>query len=282
MVNYRLPSFGLFTTQLNPVYWFGVPRNVEFSGLGMDVDHMASQLSAKNNSKGERVAFKRSMGLRSSAMEHQVPELMYSTDDAPVYGISAVKALAIAGQQGQKIWTIDSNNISMALADINLSDDIENEIRNAVNVGNIAIAHQGYLDFYGTRAAGYLLLDPETGAGAYKIASGGNGGVLIFAGLLIIMTMMFFLMPLLASGVGLTFFALGLLVGTSLVAAGVAALTGNSFACNVFLATAAATLATMIGLLIPASAKVAGILWSIFGIGGSAGSALLGLLNLCG
>ncbi|MCY4045688.1 MAG: transglutaminase-like domain-containing protein [Cellvibrionales bacterium] len=177
VVNYRLPSFGLFTTQLNPVYWFGVPRNVEFTGLGMDVDWMVNQLAAKNNSKDERLAFMRSMGMRGSAMEHQVPEMLFSTDDGKVHGISAVKALSIAGEQGQKIWTIDSNNISMALADINLSADIENEIRNAVNAGNIAITHQGYLDFYGTQAAGYLLLDPDTGAGAYKIASGSNGGL---------------------------------------------------------------------------------------------------------
>lgn len=176
ILTYRLPSFGLFTTKLNPSYWFGVPNKVNLSGLSMDVDYMMHQTAAKNNSKAERVNFLQSIGMRSSAMEHQVPELMFSTDENPAHGISAVKALAIAGQQGQKIWTITANNLNMALADIQMDDDIKTEIRNAVNAGKVAVAHQHYLDFYGKNAAGYMLLDLNTGGGAYLIATGENGG----------------------------------------------------------------------------------------------------------
>jgi len=41
VVNYRMPSYGLFTTYLQTSYWFGLPRNVSFAGLVMDVDHAA-------------------------------------------------------------------------------------------------------------------------------------------------------------------------------------------------------------------------------------------------
>jgi len=37
IVQYRSPSFGLFTTSLKTNYWFGTPRDVSFDGLIMDV-----------------------------------------------------------------------------------------------------------------------------------------------------------------------------------------------------------------------------------------------------
>ncbi len=119
-------------------------------------------------------------------MEHSVPEQIFSTEDSPAQGISAVKALALASAQGQKIWTIDQNNATVALNSVNLNNDIEMEIRNAVNAGKIATVHESPVAFAGTTMVGYILLDPETGAGAYKIGTGENGGIIlsIFNGML--------------------------------------------------------------------------------------------------
>ncbi|MCF6258157.1 MAG: hypothetical protein L3K25_17970 [Gammaproteobacteria bacterium] len=141
VINYRLPSYGIFSTRLQTSYWFGLPRNVSFSGLSMDVDHLATQSITKDNDWGRTVNFIRATGIRASAMEHSVPEQMFSTVDNPAQGISAVKALAIASAEGQRIWTIDQTNLNTALAVINLDADIENEIRSAVNSGKVATAH---------------------------------------------------------------------------------------------------------------------------------------------
>jgi hypothetical protein len=46
-------------------------------------------------------------------MNHLVPEQMFSTETEKAQGISAVKALAIASQQGQKIWTITPDNLEL-------------------------------------------------------------------------------------------------------------------------------------------------------------------------
>jgi len=44
-------------------------------------------------------------GILSSTLEHAVPEQMFSTDPAnPVQAVSAVKAIQIAQQQGQRIY----------------------------------------------------------------------------------------------------------------------------------------------------------------------------------
>lgn len=178
VVTYRLPSFGVFGTSLQTEYFYGTPRNVRMTGLVIDVDHLAVQSVAKDNDRSKVVQYTLLSGNRASAMEHEVPEAAFSSDDKPAQGISAVKALSIASNEGQKIWTIDIGNLSEALSAINLSSEVESDIRNAVNSGKIAIAHEAPVAFANGSNAGYLLLDTQTGAGAYMIAGGENGGFL--------------------------------------------------------------------------------------------------------
>ncbi|MFL0798742.1 MAG: sugar-binding protein [Cellvibrionaceae bacterium] len=175
VVNYRLPSYGIFSTSLTPQYWFGVPRNTSFSGLSMDVDLVKLHRSAKDNDHQKTINYTKAVGSRYSAMEHLVPEQTFSTAEAPAQGISAVKALAIAAAEGQKVYTITQANLNEALNAINLSSETEAEIRNAVNAGKTATAHESQITFNNWVGSGYLLIDEQTGAGAYKIAGGSNG-----------------------------------------------------------------------------------------------------------
>src|SRR5690606_36999169 len=62
IVNYRLPSYGTFSTNIQTQYWFGLPRNVNFAGLTMDVDRIASQRVSKSNNKQEALGFSQSNG----------------------------------------------------------------------------------------------------------------------------------------------------------------------------------------------------------------------------
>ncbi len=113
---------------------------------------------------------------RLSSMEHLVPEQMFSTEDNPAHGISAVKALQLAAAEGQKIWTITQANLSTALAAINLPSAVESDIRNSVYAGMEVTDHEQPVNFYGSSQVGYIVLDPETGAGGYLIGGGENGG----------------------------------------------------------------------------------------------------------
>ena len=190
IVNYRLPSYGKFSTSLATSYWFGTPRNVSASGLTMDVDRVFSNKIDKDNNVQNRINFNQVSGNRLSAMEHLIPEKMFSTIDSSVEGISAVKALAIASEQGQKIWTITQDNLDTALAAINLDRGSETEIRNGVNAGHVVTAHEQSINFNGWVGEGYIITDPTTGAGAYKIAGGGNGGFALLG--YVIQTLAFF------------------------------------------------------------------------------------------
>src|SRR5690554_3160073 len=159
-------------------------------------------LAHKDNDREQWVNYNRASGARLSAMEHLVPEHktagavlhseaaqwvnhmdvvneMFSTDENPAHGISAVKAIQLAAAEGQKIWTITQANLDIALANIQLSNDIKTDIRNAVNAGQEVTTHEKFVNFYGKTSAGYTILDPETGAGAYMISSGENGGDIV-------------------------------------------------------------------------------------------------------
>ena len=54
-------------------------------------------------------------------------------------------------------------------------------IRNAVNAGKEVTVHEKSINKHGWKGFGYIVIDPETGAGAYIIEGRGNGGWLALA-----------------------------------------------------------------------------------------------------
>jgi hypothetical protein len=184
--SYRLPSYGRFAISAQPQYFFGVVRNVSFPGVIMDVDYLVYNTAAKDDGQAARVQFMRQAGAAASATEHAVPESMFlnttlaAHDPAKPQGISAVKALAIAIAQGQKIYTFNQSNQALhstILQSLQISADVKLEIVNALAAGKEVTVHEKDISVNGWKGNGYVVLDPATGAGAYKIAGGANGGV---------------------------------------------------------------------------------------------------------
>jgi hypothetical protein len=198
IVEYRYPSFGSFLASAQSTYWFGIPRNVSFPGLMMDVDRYMTMVAAKDNSS--TVGYVRQSGMRLSAYEHLIPEKLFTDPNDPnrPQGISAVKALAIATSQGQKIYTLNqANQASHAtlLAQITIEASARQEIQNALAAGKEVTVHQTPITQSGWTGSGYVITDPGTGAGAYKISGGANGGALV---LFFIAMALAFIMPFIA------------------------------------------------------------------------------------
>lgn len=176
IVDYRKPSFGSFFAAAQPSYWFGLPRNVSFPGLVMDIDWYMSMAAAKDNSSTK--SYIEQTGMRLSTFEHLIPEKLFSDAQHPAEAASAVKALTIAANQGQKIYTINAQNLFAVLPALNINADVKDEIQNAVNSGKTVTVSQGKVSVGGWTGVGYIISDPGTGAGAYKISGGANGGYL--------------------------------------------------------------------------------------------------------
>ncbi|WP_164731227.1 transglutaminase-like domain-containing protein [Entomomonas moraniae] len=230
-VNYQaIPSIGTYGYEPYKKTFFGLNRGIESHGIFMNI-RVAQTLEEAKGSKLERKQFNQQIGLMSSALEHQIPEHFFNDTNgsSKIEGFSAVKALAIALQQGQRIYTINYENEVTALQNLKLDSLAMSEIKNALAVGKEVITHTEQIEVPGFKGSGYLIIDPDTGDGAYKISGGKNGG--FFLGILMgaaFTSVLYFTIALWAAGIAagpLGVGAVGLL--TAMLTPIIAAAMGN-------------------------------------------------------
>jgi hypothetical protein len=155
------------------------------------------------------------LGYSYSAFEHFVPEMFFTprTEATPLPAVSAVKALELANRAGQKIYTLTSRNEAIhfqTISQLNIDPSVKQELLNALAAGREVTVHQSTISANGFLGVGYIIFDPETGSGAYKVSGGANGGVIITATLFIAALMTVFGLFFLASTVGVLLFIYGI------------------------------------------------------------------------
>lgn len=173
---YRHPSFGTFSTVVTPAYRYGIPHRVTFSGVQLDLDMVMQTVVPADPNR--RVEINRSIGLKLSALEHEIPESYLADATGNAQGVSAVKALALAVAAGQRLYTVTAENVAAVLGQLQQSDRIEQDVQNAANAGKTVLISQSSVSVGGWRGAGYIVEDPQTGNGAYLLSGGANGGEL--------------------------------------------------------------------------------------------------------
>jgi murein DD-endopeptidase MepM/ murein hydrolase activator NlpD len=159
-------------------YSFGVPRTVAIGGVEIDVDRNIGTVLSLDGDHTKAKRFVMVDGLTSSALEHDVFEKVLSEPTLAVQAVSAVKALQVANAQGIAIHRIDQTNIGSLLPSLSIDAAIKADIGNAVSTGMTAIVSAQNIQLNDWRGVGYVLLDPNTGAGFYRISGGLSGGSL--------------------------------------------------------------------------------------------------------
>jgi hypothetical protein len=161
-------------------YFFGFPRAIEAGGVALNIP-IINISGTKTPDPEQKKNFLLQIGVLSSALEHGVPEQMFVDADPaapPPDAFSAVKALSKANSQGQHIYHLTNANQAATLPAIHHDGATMDEIRNALAVGKEVITHTDAVTVPGYSGAGYIIFDPVTGDGAYKIAGGANGSFL--------------------------------------------------------------------------------------------------------
>ena len=196
MVEVPALSYGLFHAVAQPIYSWGIVRAVKFPGVNLDIGHVRNISWASDNDSNKWIAYNKLRGQYMSALEHAIPERFFNdpakcnaeggttqTAGLPVcpQGISAVKALALAAAQGQKIYTITrqvyENNPSIISQKLSQhSIDTRQRVQQALDAGYEVSIHEAPITQSGWTGAGYTTIDPNTGAGGYLIDGGSNGG----------------------------------------------------------------------------------------------------------
>lgn len=194
-------GFGSLGYEPNVDYFFGFPRAIKAGGVAVNV-YLADVSADVGGDTERRINLQFQIGMLSSALEHSVPEQMFSIGTQQVEGISAVKALQIAAAQGQRIYHITPANQAHALPNLRLDGLAMDEINTALATGKQVIAHTDRISVPGFTGEGYILFDPDTGSGAYKIAGGSNGGfvLVIFISALLLIIGIYLLPILIAAG----------------------------------------------------------------------------------
>ena len=110
--------------------------------------------------------------------ENEQGQIQNPTQADCAQAVSAVKAIAIAQAEGQRIYTINQSNAATALAKLPVGGTVGQEIQSAVMAGKEVTVHERQMNAHGFSGYGYIITDPETGSGAYMIEGKGNGGSL--------------------------------------------------------------------------------------------------------
>ena len=175
-------GYGTFGYEPKVNYTFGLLLSTGPGGVALDIPTNVV-IASNNNDKQAELNFKLQSGIISSALEHATPEQLFNTDpNNPPNAFSAVKGLQIASSEGQRIYQITQANQTTTLPMLNLDAATEAEIQAAVNAGKEVITHTDLVSVPGYTGAGYIIFDPVSGDGAYKISGGENGGAL-FSGI---------------------------------------------------------------------------------------------------
>lgn len=161
----REPSEAIVGVNLSFDYLFSVPLRISSSRMFMDVDRKILTPFSITGNKENEVSYMCASGIHMSLMEYGIFEKIYSGS-----GISAMKALEIADEEGIPLYQIDNTNISSILPNLQISQEVKDNIINLTNAGKIALVSQTNVQFYDWSGVGYILIDPITGSGAYMIS----------------------------------------------------------------------------------------------------------------
>ncbi|WP_312462390.1 transglutaminase-like domain-containing protein [Comamonas sp.] len=172
----RLPSVGMFSNPLEVTYSWGVPRIGAYKAYSIDIPRITHAIS-KNKGVFSNQAFvnmNMMMGMKNSSLEGSVIDEVFQWPSG--LGVAAAQVLSQANKNGQKIYSITSDNLSTFLSSSGLNTTLKQQIANYASYGYIVYAPQNKVSSTYWDAEAYVAIDPQTGSGAYIIGTGANGG----------------------------------------------------------------------------------------------------------
>ena len=156
-----------------PTFTFVLGDPVEVAKTGMTVDVARSVVSAVSRvgDLDRERAYILSLGQHGSGAEHETLEALNGVE-----AVSSVKLLTEANNRQIPIFRVDASNVNTVIPQLTVSSDVITDIQNAVAAGKQVLIPRDNITLLDWSGAGYIVLDPETGAGAYLISGGLAGG----------------------------------------------------------------------------------------------------------
>lgn len=172
--HYLAAGIGNYGYEPQVSYVFGIPRTIHdgFSIMNVPIINVIGYDGSDQSAK-ER--FTLQIGMASSVLEGSVSEQIFNAQGQTGQAISAAEALTLANGLGQSLYHITQANEGQVLPNIHHNSLVMSEIQDAISAGKEVITHSDDVGVPGWTGAGYIIFDPTTGDGAYKIGGGANG-----------------------------------------------------------------------------------------------------------
>jgi len=167
----RLLSEAITGYNVKTSYVFMAPVEISEGGFFIYVDHDVVGVSSRTGKASDERSYMIASGMIASAMEHGIYEQALQTPS-----VSAIKILQQANNRGIPIYTITKNNLSTALSELEVSQQVKSDIQSAVYNGRIVTIPKSNIQYFDWNGTGYIVSDPATGAAAYMISGGIAGG----------------------------------------------------------------------------------------------------------
>ena len=169
--NVRLLSEGITEYNANVSTIAGQPVSLSEGGVCVDVDSNRHSISSLNGTVNIEKAYMSADGVISSYLENAVLEQLLNTPS-----VSTIKILEQANTSGIPVYTINSDNISTVLPQLNINSSLKSEIKSDVSAGKQITIPQRNVQYFNWKGIGYIVSDPTTGSSAYMISGGISGG----------------------------------------------------------------------------------------------------------
>jgi RHS repeat-associated protein len=169
----RLPSVGAFATSMRVGFFFGVPRNASTRGFMSDVKTVRYALIGVDAETARRAATQ--MGAMGSFAEGATWNLL--TGGGIGDGLTASTLILRANEAKIPIYRIDASNVDQYLPQLALHADDKADIRAAANAGLSVLVPAAETTIGGWSGTGYLIQDPVSGGGVWRVSGGLNGAI---------------------------------------------------------------------------------------------------------
>jgi hypothetical protein len=167
----RQLSGAIAATSLRTNYVVSYPVAMGFAGLSIDVDEDVQSIVANDGDPGTVHHYLAQSGAHASYSEGHGFEGTLGGR-----GASTVHVFDQAVRDGTPIQAIGPANLDVALAKVDATPSVKSEIRNAVADGQAVAIPRRPVRIGDFRGTAYTVEDPDTGAAAYRLSSGTNGG----------------------------------------------------------------------------------------------------------
>ncbi|MCM1157458.1 MAG: hypothetical protein NC348_03060 [Clostridium sp.] len=167
----RSLSEGITGYEVRTSSLYGRITSLSEGSLYIDVDTDSHVVVSLEGEADVPRAYMMSAGMSGSLYESTVWEELTGNES-----VSTVSILQTAAKEDTDILTLSQSNLSTEIEKLNTDETIKQEIINAVNSGKAVIIPAENVTMDEWSGTGYVVMNPETGTGEYKITGGLNGG----------------------------------------------------------------------------------------------------------